>query len=128
MLISDRVMQISVRKFESGERYVFLLNDEGIPDFWVTHFVSSRLRMNKAWTGLPLKHKPAIFCSLFSQNALVRPLKSLIEYQFSWYLVPKLLPLNTPHQTQPNQLRLLLHPRELLLQRLRKDQLQLQCL
>lgn len=52
MLISGRVMQISVRKFESGERYVFLLNDDGIPDFWVTHFVSSRLRMNKAWTSI----------------------------------------------------------------------------
>jgi hypothetical protein len=41
-------MLISVRKFESGERYVFLLNDHGVPDFWVTHFVSSRLRMDKA--------------------------------------------------------------------------------
>jgi hypothetical protein len=45
-------MQISVRKFESGERYVFLLNDDGVPDFWMTHFVSARLRMDKAWTSV----------------------------------------------------------------------------
>ncbi len=45
-------MKISVRVFESGERYVFLLNDDGVPDFWVTHFVNVRLRMDKAWASI----------------------------------------------------------------------------
>ncbi len=32
--------------FKSGERYVFLLDKNGVPDFWVTHFVTQQLRMN----------------------------------------------------------------------------------
>lgn len=40
-------MKIQIRKFKSGERYVFLLDDDGVPDFWVTHFVTQKLRMNK---------------------------------------------------------------------------------
>ncbi len=45
-------MQISVKKFKSGERYVLLLDDDGVPDFWVTHFVTQRLRMDKAATSI----------------------------------------------------------------------------
>lgn len=45
-------MQVSVKKFKSGERYVFLLDDDGLPDFWVTHFVTQRLRMDKAATSI----------------------------------------------------------------------------
>jgi len=45
-------MKVEVRKLQSGERYVFLLDDLGLPDFWVTHFVSQRLRMNHASTSI----------------------------------------------------------------------------
>lgn len=45
-------MRVTVRKFLSGERYVFLLNEDGIPDFWVTHFVTQRLRMNQSWSSI----------------------------------------------------------------------------
>ena len=41
-------MKIVVKKFKSGERYAFLLGEDGIPDFWVTHFVTQKLRMTKA--------------------------------------------------------------------------------
>lgn len=39
-------MKIQYRKFKSGERYVFLLDENRIPDFWVTHFVTQKLRMS----------------------------------------------------------------------------------
>ena len=45
-------MKVAVKKFKSGERYVFLLRDDGAPDFWVTHFVTQRLRMKKAATSI----------------------------------------------------------------------------
>jgi integrase len=45
-------MRVAVKKFKSGERYVFLLGDDGIPDFWVTHFVTQKLRMSKAATSI----------------------------------------------------------------------------
>lgn len=45
-------MRVAVQKFKSGERYVFLLGDNGLPDFWVTHFVTQRLRMNHAATSI----------------------------------------------------------------------------
>lgn len=45
-------MRIKVHKFKSGERYIFLLDDDGVPDFWVTHYVTQRLRMNKAATTI----------------------------------------------------------------------------
>ena len=45
-------MRIVVKKFKSGERYAFLLGDDGLPDFWVTHFVTQKLRMNKAVTSI----------------------------------------------------------------------------
>jgi integrase len=45
-------MKIAVNKFKSGERYVFLLGDDGVPDFWVTHFVTQKLRMTKAATSI----------------------------------------------------------------------------
>ena len=45
-------MGIAVKKFKSGERYVFLLGDDGVPDFWVTHFVTQKLRMNHAATTI----------------------------------------------------------------------------
>lgn len=45
-------MRIAVKKFRSGERYVFLLGDDGVPDFWVTHFVTQKLRMNHAATTI----------------------------------------------------------------------------
>lgn len=45
-------MKVAVKKFKSGERYVFMLDSEGVPDFWVTHFVTQRLRMNKASTSI----------------------------------------------------------------------------
>lgn len=51
MLISE-LMRVVVKKFKSGERYVFLLGDDGVPDFWVTHFVTQRLRMTKAATSI----------------------------------------------------------------------------
>ena len=41
-------MKIVVKKFKSGERYAFLLGEDGIPDFWVTHYVTQKLRMTKA--------------------------------------------------------------------------------
>ncbi|MDV6315913.1 site-specific integrase [Idiomarina sp. HP20-50] len=41
-------MRIRVQKFKSGERYVFLVGEDGVPDFWVTHYVTQRLRMTKA--------------------------------------------------------------------------------
>ena len=40
-------MKVSVMKFKSRERYVFLLGEDGVPDFWVTHFVTQKLRMTK---------------------------------------------------------------------------------
>ena len=46
------LMRVAVKKFKSGERYVFLLDDDGVPDFWVTHFVTQRLRMTKAATSM----------------------------------------------------------------------------
>jgi integrase len=52
MLISELPMQVTVKKFKSGERYVFLLGEDGVPDFWVTHFVTQKLRMNKAATSI----------------------------------------------------------------------------
>jgi hypothetical protein len=39
-------MKIEIKKFMSGERYVFLLDDDDMPDFWVTHFVTNKLRKN----------------------------------------------------------------------------------
>lgn len=45
-------MPVVVKKFKSGERYVFLLENDGVPDFWVTHFVTQKLRMNKAATTI----------------------------------------------------------------------------
>ena len=45
-------MKVAVKKFKSGERYVFLLDNDGIPDFWITHFVTQKLRMNKAATSI----------------------------------------------------------------------------
>lgn len=45
-------MKVAVKKFKSGERYVFLLGDDGVPDFWVTHFVTQKLRMTKAATSI----------------------------------------------------------------------------
>ena len=45
-------MKVSVKKFKSGERYVFLLREDGVPDFWVTHFVTQKLRMTKAATSI----------------------------------------------------------------------------
>jgi integrase len=52
MLIFWGVMKVVTKKFKSGERYVFLLDDEGVPDFWVTHFVTQNLRMDKAATTI----------------------------------------------------------------------------
>lgn len=45
-------MKVAVKKFQSGERYVFLLGEDGVPDFWVTHFVTQKLRMTKAATSI----------------------------------------------------------------------------
>jgi integrase len=45
-------MKVAVKKFKSGERYVFLLDNYGVPDFWVTHFVTQKLRMTKAATSI----------------------------------------------------------------------------
>ena len=45
-------MRIEPKKFKSGERYVFLLDEDGVPDFWVTFYVTQRLRMNKAETTI----------------------------------------------------------------------------
>lgn len=45
-------MKIIVKKLNSGERYPFLLGDDGVPDFWVTLYVTQRLRMNKAATTI----------------------------------------------------------------------------
>lgn len=39
-------MKVVSKIFNSGERYVFLLDKNGTPDFWVTHFVTQQLRMN----------------------------------------------------------------------------------
>lgn len=39
-------MKVAVKKFKSGERYVFLLGEDGVPDFWVAHFVTKKLRSN----------------------------------------------------------------------------------
>ncbi|WP_417538282.1 tyrosine-type recombinase/integrase [Marinomonas sp.] len=41
-------MRIEMVKFKSGERYPFLLQEDGTPDFWVTHFVTQKLRKNSA--------------------------------------------------------------------------------
>ena len=45
-------MKVAVKKFKSGERYAFLLGEDGVPDFWVTHFVTQKLRMTKAATSI----------------------------------------------------------------------------
>ncbi len=45
-------MKVATKKFMSGERYVYLLDDDGVPDFWVTHFVTQKLRMWKAATSI----------------------------------------------------------------------------
>jgi integrase len=52
MLISGCRIRVAVKKFRSGERYVFLLGDDGVPDFWVTHFVTQKHRMSKAATSI----------------------------------------------------------------------------
>lgn len=52
MLIIWCRMRVRVKKFKSGERYVFLLDNNGVPDFWVTHFVTQKLRMSKAATSI----------------------------------------------------------------------------
>lgn len=52
MLISRCLMRVKVKKFSSGERYAFLLQDDGLPDFWVTHFVTQKLRMSIAATSI----------------------------------------------------------------------------
>lgn len=52
MLISWCRMRIAVKKFRSGERYVFLLGDDGVPDFWVAHFVTQKLRMSNTATTI----------------------------------------------------------------------------
>jgi integrase len=51
MLKSKVHMKVVTKKFRSGERYVFMLDDE-VPDFWVTHFVTQKLRMSKAATTI----------------------------------------------------------------------------
>lgn len=45
-------MKVAVKKFKSGERYLFLLDKDGVPDFWVTHFVTQKLRMSHAATTI----------------------------------------------------------------------------
>jgi integrase len=45
-------MKVTVRKLESGERVVFLLDELGVPDFWVTHFVTQKLRLSHAYTSI----------------------------------------------------------------------------
>lgn len=45
-------MKVVVKKFKSGERYPFLLEEDGVPDFCVTHFVTQKLRMTKAATSI----------------------------------------------------------------------------
>jgi integrase len=45
-------MKVVTKKFRSGERYIFLLDGDGIPDFWVTHFVTQKLRMNLAASSI----------------------------------------------------------------------------
>lgn len=45
-------MRIEVMKFKSGERYPMLLGDDGVPDFWVTHYVTQNLRNDKASTTI----------------------------------------------------------------------------
>jgi len=40
-------MIVRVTVFKDGERYPFLLDDDGVPDFWVTHFTTQKLRMSK---------------------------------------------------------------------------------
>jgi integrase len=45
-------MRVVVKKFKSGERYAFLLGEDSVPDFWVTHFVTQKLRMTKAATSI----------------------------------------------------------------------------
>lgn len=45
-------MQIKIVKLKGGERYPFLMNEEGVPDFWVTHFVTQKLRMSLALTSI----------------------------------------------------------------------------
>lgn len=52
MHTSTKPLRIKVQKFKSGERYVFLLDGDGVPDFWVTHYVTQRLRMYKAATTI----------------------------------------------------------------------------
>lgn len=52
MFISGCSVKVAVKKFKSGERYVFLLGEDGVPDFWVTHFVTQKLRMTKAATSI----------------------------------------------------------------------------
>jgi len=52
MFISGCLMKVTVKKFKSGERYPFLLGDDGVPDFWVTHFVTQKLRMTRAATSI----------------------------------------------------------------------------
>lgn len=39
-------VKIETKKFNNGERYVFLMDEEGIPDFWVTFFVTLHLRVS----------------------------------------------------------------------------------
>lgn len=39
-------MKVRMQVLKSGERYPFFLDDKGIPDFWVTHFATQRLRMS----------------------------------------------------------------------------------
>lgn len=45
-------MQIKVFKFQSGERYPALLDDSGVPDFWVTHYVTQNLRLTITANGI----------------------------------------------------------------------------
>ena len=45
-------MKVLVKKFTSRERYVFLLGENGVPDFWVTHFLTQKLRMTKTASSI----------------------------------------------------------------------------
>lgn len=43
---------IKTVKFKNGERYPFLVDENGAPDFWVTHFVTQNLRMSHTRNGI----------------------------------------------------------------------------
>ena len=39
-------------KFENGERYPTLVDENGIPDFWITLFVTSSLRKSRTASSI----------------------------------------------------------------------------